>query len=351
MGKRKYVDISSTETSTDEDSDLSKSESLSPPPPKKRKIDYLDIDYKKLTNLDSLIDLIDKHSNVHNYDIIQLQKIIPELLELQNLIGMDDVKKAITYQVLFFIQSLETNDMMHTVIQGPPGCGKTTLAKIIGKIYLKLGFLENDNFIIAKRSDLIGEYLGQTARKTQRIIDKASGGVLFIDEAYSLGNHRNGDSYSKECLDTLNQNLSEKRDFICIIAGYKNDLKKCFFSKNQGLERRFPWIYEIKKYNEKELYNIFVKLVVDSGWNIEAGSIESSFFKKNEDYFPHYGGSLETLIAKIKMIHSQRVFGKPLHLKRILNKEDMDRGLELYLEFQKTKENADSKRPPPGMYV
>lgn len=346
MTKRKYNEIIDLTESDDDDLPL-----LSSPPKKKRRIEvYIDLDYKKLTTLDSLISLVNKHKNTYNYDLIKLKLIVPELYELKRLIGMNDVKKAITYQVLFFLQNLGSEDMMHTVIQGPPGCGKTTLAKIMGKIYLKLGFLTNNKFIIAKRSDLIGEYLGQTAKKTQKIINKASGGVLFIDEAYSLGNQRSGDSYSKECIDTLNQNLSEKKDFVCIIAGYKEDLKKCFFSKNQGLERRFPWVYDIIKYNEKEMYEIFIKLIVDSGWNIEVGSIDEKFFKDNK-YFPHFGGSLETLYAKVKMTHSQRVFGKPIHVKKIINKEDIDRGYELYLEFQKTKENVDSQKPPPGMYM
>lgn len=340
MTKRKFCEISSD--SDDEDYE---------PITKKRRIEiFIDFDYKKLTSLESLISLVNKHKNIYNYDLMMLENIIPELYQLKNLIGMNDVKKAITYQVLFFIQNLGSQNMMHTVIQGYPGCGKTTLAKILGKIYLKLGFLKNNTFIIAKRSDLIGGYLGQTAKKTQQIIDKASGGILFIDEAYALGNKRSGDSYSKECIDTLNQNLSEKKDFVCIIAGYKKDLQDCFFSKNQGLERRFPWIYDITTYSNKEMYEIFIKLIIDNGWNIEVGSIDEHFFKDN-NYFPHFGGSLETLYAKVKMVHSQRVFGKPIHLKKIINKEDINRGYKLYLEFQKTKEKIDSGKPPMGMYL
>ena len=358
MTKRKRDELSDTESesfdfSSDEDSDLFPSK-ISPPPKKRRRVEtYIDIDYKKLTTLDSLIELINEHKDTFNHDIIQLKNILPELKELKALIGMEDVKKAIAFQVLFFVQNLGMNDMMHTVIQGPPGCGKTTLAQIVAKIYLKLGFLKNDKFIIAKRTDLIGEYLGQTAKKTQKMIDRAQGGVLFIDEAYALGsNTTNSDSYSKECLDTLNQNLSEKKaDFVCIIAGYKQDLKRCFFARNQGLERRFPWIYDIKKYNEKQLYEIFIKIVIDNGWVCETGSISPEFFKKNNDKFPHFGGSLETLYAKVKMVHSQRVFGQPIHTKKIINKEDIDRGFKLYLDFEQKEDKINSRKPPPGMYL
>ena len=349
--EQEIVELSSSEyDNTDSDSELE--ESNFEPPKKKQKLEtFINIDYKQLTTLESLINLVNNNQNIYNKDLLKLQIILPELKKLQQMIGMNDVKKAITYQVLFFIQNLEITNMMHTVIQGPPGCGKTTLAKILAKIYLKLGFLTSDKFIIAKRSDLIGEYLGQTAKKTQRIIDKARGGVLFIDEAYSLGNQRNGDSYSKECIDTLNQNLSEHPDFVCIIAGYKTDLQKCFFSKNQGLERRFPWIYEIQKYNNQEMYEIFIKLIVENGWNIEVNSVNPTFFEKNKDYFPHFGGSLETLYAKIKMTHSQRVFGQPQYMKKILNKEDIERGFELFVNFEKKNEKINQNKPPPGMYL
>lgn len=350
MTKRKFSEIDSDDSTEEYDEEYEPPPI--PPPAKKRRIEkYIEIDYKKLTTLNSLIDLVKEHKDLYNKDIMKLTMIIPELEELKNLVGMEGVKKAITYQVLFFLQKLGSDDMMHTVIQGPPGCGKTTLAKIMGKIYLKLGFLKNNKFIIAKRSDLIGSYLGQTAKHTQKMIDKASGGVLFIDEAYALGNRRSGDSYSKECIDTLNQNLSEKNDFVCIIAGYEKDLKECFFSKNQGLERRFPWIYNITKYNNVELYSILIKLITDAGWNIEVGSIDEKFFDKNVDMFPHFGGSLLTLFAKIKMVHSQRVFGKPVYLKKIINKEDVDRGYELYLKYQKTEDNVNARKPPPGMYM
>ena len=135
------------------------------------------------------------------------------------------LKKTIFYQLMYFIQNLHDGklDMLHTIIQGPPGVGKTELGKILCDLYSSLGVLKNKKYIIAKRSDLIGGYLGQTAIKTQAFIDKAKGGVLFIDEAYSLGDADKKDSFSKECIDTLNLNLTEnKHQMMCIIAGYKD---------------------------------------------------------------------------------------------------------------------------------
>ena len=129
------------------------------------------------------------------------------------------------------------------------------------KIWLKI-ILKNEKFVKARRSDLIAGYLGQTAKATQKIIDSAIGGVLFIDEVYSLGNSEKRDSFAKECIDTINENLTEKKtDFICIIAGYKDEIDSCFFSYNSGLERRFPVRFTIEEYKPEELFLIFIKSI------------------------------------------------------------------------------------------
>jgi len=171
---------------------------------------------KKARLLESLEDFI---SYIENYNIGEnknkLNKILPSLIKLQKLTGMESVKKTIVGHILYFLMNYEKNqDMIHTVIEGPPGVGKTTLGYILGEIYTNLDIIEQPKnktnqlkFKIVKRSDLIAKYLGQTSHRTQEVINSVLGGVLFIDEAYSLGNNDVDDSYSKECLDTLNQNL------------------------------------------------------------------------------------------------------------------------------------------------
>ena len=243
------------------------------------------ISNKKVKLLETLEDLI---SYIENYNIgpnkKKLNKILPSLIKLHKLTGMTSVKKTIVGHILYFLMSYEKNkDMIHTVIEGPPGVGKTTLGYILGEIYANLDIIEqpknktnNLKFRIVKRSDLVAKYLGQTSHRTQEAINSVLGGVLFIDEAYSLGNNDVDDSYSKECLDTLNQNLSEKKNqFLCIIAGYKNALEKNFFAYNEGLKRRFPFTYTIEEYTPNELKNIFLGMLDDS-WGIEE-------YKKKED--------------------------------------------------------------------
>ena len=114
--------------------------------------------------------------------------------------------------------------------------------------------------VSAASTDLIAGYLGQTAIKTKEVIQNSLGGVLFIDEAYSLGNNEKRDSFAKECLDTLCESLTEhKDDLMVIIAGYEEQLDECFFAFNQGLNSRFTWRFHTDKYSPNELKEILIK--------------------------------------------------------------------------------------------
>ena len=160
-----------------------------------------------------------------------LHNIKEPLQKLKNMIGMNQLKTNIVDQILFFIQDLhnisdkDNQDFMHTVIYGPPGTGKTEIAKIMGSIFSNLGILKRNIFKKATRSDFVAGYLGQTAIKTRDLVNSWLGGVLFIDEAYALGNEEKRDSFAKECIDTLCEALSDHKDEIMvIIAGYENEL-------------------------------------------------------------------------------------------------------------------------------
>ena len=308
--------------------------------------------YSNINSIEDLINVAKNNKKRRNADFMRLKTLLPELEKLNRMIGMKELKKSITFQILYYLQDLGSNDMLHTVIEGPPGCGKTVVAEILAKIYLKLSFLDNDTFKVAKRSDLIGEYLGQTSAKTQRLINKCIGGVLFIDEAYSLGNREGRDSYSKECIDTIVANLAEKRRFVCIIAGYKKELEDCFFSVNPGLRRRFPWVYTIVEYSPTELSEIFEKQVKEGDWYIEPSAKQKlpKFFEERKKYFPHFGGDTETLFAKVKICHSRRVFGKPRYMKKEITYKDMKKGYELFKQNSHLERNGHN-RPPAGMYV
>jgi hypothetical protein len=273
------------------------------------------------------------------------------LIKLKEMVGLEKIKESILDMILYYLQNFENKNknMLHTVIEGAPGVGKTELGKIIGEIYNKLGVIPSNKFKIVRRTDLIGKYVGHTAHKTQKVIDEANGGVLFIDEAYSLGSGggENGDTFSKECIDTINQNLSEKKNkLICIIAGYADELEKCFFSQNPGLKRRFPFKYTIEGYSAKELKDIFIKKINDSKWNIDKQFQEKDilhFFETNKEKFVHFGGDIENLIVSCKFCHSRRVINQHPKLRRIFTKEDIINGLERFIKNKKEKDTSFMK--------
>jgi SpoVK/Ycf46/Vps4 family AAA+-type ATPase len=260
------------------------------------------------------------------------------------MIGMGSLKSAVLDQLVYFMQDLHitrgASDFKHTVLYGPPGTGKTEIAKIIGTMYSKLGILKNNVFKKVTRNDLVAGYLGQTAIKTRKVIDECLGGVLFIDEAYALANHYDDDIYSKECIDTLCEALSDhKNDLMVIIAGYEEDLNASFFKANKGMESRFIWRFTIEPYTAKEMAQIFKKLVSESDWTVPADLTDKWFEQKKGD-FPHYGRSMEILFSYIKIAHARRIYGKPKDQRKILNLEDMNNGYQTFLKHKKPEDKT-----------
>jgi len=312
----------------------------------------------EINNITDILKLVDTYKNdpeiKYNINMKSLHDIKEPLEELNNMIGMVQLKNNIVDQILYFIQNLHKSDkssgeFLHTVIYGPPGTGKTEIAKIMGKIYSKLGILSKGTFKKVTRSDLIAGYLGQTALKTKDVIKESIGGVLFIDEAYSLGNPEKRDSFAKECIDFLCESLSnDKNDLMVIIVGYEKELKESFFAFNQGLDSRFTWRFKTDDYSHEDLYKIFLKMVKDIGWEIdEKSNINSDWFKKNKEYFRFFGRDIESLLSKTKIAHSRRVFCKPENEKKKINVTDLNKGLEIYLkndDIKAKKEEEDRKK-------
>jgi chromosomal replication initiation ATPase DnaA len=228
----------------------------------------------------------------------------------------------------------EAGDYMHTVLYGPPGTGKTEVAKILGNIFCNLGILKSNTFKKVTRSDLVAGYLGQTAIKTREVIEAAIGGVLFIDEAYALGNTEKRDSFSKECIDTLCEALSDhKHELMVIIAGYEKELNDCFFSYNEGLSSRFTWRYKIENYDAVELRKIFEKIMKDNHWTFDSNerdAVKDEWFKSRVQYFKYFGRDIEVFFTKTKIAHSRRVFYLPETHRRKLTMKDLDAGFELF---------------------
>ena len=305
----------------------------------------------EINNINDLLSLIEKYplndKIEYNINMNSLHKIKEPLIELNNMVGMKNIKENILYQLLYFIQDMHkigtnTNDFMHTVIYGIPGTGKTEVAKIIGKIFANLGILKKGTFKKVTRNDLIAGYLGQTAIKTKAVINESLGGVLFIDEVYSLGNIEKRDSFSKECIDTLCEALSDKKDeLMVIIAGYEKEINECFFSYNEGLSSRFTWRFNTDEYNSDELYQIFKKKIDNIEWTLD-NEITAKWFDKNKKHFKFQGRDMEILLFKTKIVHSKRVFCKPFEEKTKIITKDLEKGLELFLKNNEVSKNIMS---------
>jgi ATP-dependent 26S proteasome regulatory subunit len=321
-------------------------------PQSKKKINIV----TEINNINDLLIIIDQYpidkNTEYNINMDALHKIKKPLTELNNMIGMKNLKENIVDQIIFYIQNLHTlnsdikgNDFMHTVIFGPPGTGKTEIAKIIGSIFSKMGVLSKGTFRKVTRADLIAGYLGQTALKTRDVVKECLGGVLFIDEAYALGNEEKRDSFSKECIDTLCEALSDHKDnLMVIIAGYESDLNNCFFNYNQGLNSRFTWRFKTDEYTAEDLYNIFLKKIKEGGWFLAKDSeIDVKWFEKNKKHFKFYGRDIETLFAKTKIAHSRRVFCLDSSVKKYITIKDLNKGLDIYLKNEDSKDKEKEK--------
>ncbi|AYV76894.1 MAG: AAA family ATPase [Barrevirus sp.] len=342
----------------------------------------IDNNDKKIGNLTELLAFAKKYGT--EQELIQqnintkiLFDLVKPLEKMEKIVGMDSVKDQILDLILTSLQNLYDNGMLyHTVIMGPPGVGKTMLSKILGEIYLALRILqkerkeddhnddgrvggregdEEDNkgeyvFKVARRSDLIGKYLGHTAIKTQELIDSCENGVLFIDEVYSLGNEDKRDSFSKECIDTINLNLLEK-NFICIVAGYPEEIENCFFSVNPGLKRRFAFTYHIPNYGFEELLNIFLRKLEELNWSINKENKDENkdkllqFFKDNTKTFEYFGGDIDTLITYCKTCHSRRIFMENDNelIRKVMDINDIVCGFDKLVKSKNNGKDKESK--------
>lgn len=203
--------------------------------------------------------------------------------ELNELVGLTKVKQVLYDLVSLIELKKKADDLnikstnLHMVFLGNPGTGKTTVARIIAEILYNLQYVKQNKLIEVSSKDLVAEYVGQTSPKTMAVIEKARGGVLFIDEAYSLASgNGQGNSYNEEAIATLIQAMENYRDdLVVIFAGYTKEMQ-AFLNSNSGIVSRIGYTLEFEDYTEDELVEIFKKMIVKSGFDITKEAIDEA---------------------------------------------------------------------------
>ncbi len=266
------------------------------------------------------------------------------LLELNSLVGLRSVKKLIE-EIYSYVEIQKKRQKeklaseplsLHMIFKGNPGTGKTTVARISGRLFKEVGVLPKGHLVEVERADLVGEFIGHTAQKTRDQVKKALGGILFIDEAYSLA--RGGEKdFGKEAIDALVKGMEDHRDnLIMILAGYQDEMD-WFIETNPGLRSRFPIHISFPDYSNEELLAIADLMLQQRQYFLSNGAREEFRFviEKEHKRHEHSGNArlVRNLIERAIRRQAVRLLQKNCELSRddlmIIKKEDLEGTIDL----------------------
>jgi AAA+ superfamily predicted ATPase len=310
---------------------------------KKKKCDSV---IEKQDLLKQFIEFIENPKNISFPEVVALQGSIPHLHALHSMIGQPNLKNELVSfcKYLSQISSHTSDDRLNVCLYGGPGTGKSTMARVIAELFVGVGLLpktcfnSEEKFIVGTRANMIGQFSGHTAPRTQALIDRCiiEGKVLLLDEGYQFCLSSEKDTFGEEMINTLNQNLTENAGkLFVILAGYESNIKKSFFDVNKGLRRRFDHHYRIEAYNAHHLSQMMEQKLLANAFDVSEIMTESvSWFENKKEMFPYVGGDIESLVIKIKIAHAERVFCLQNTTPQKITQADLDIAM---IKFEKTR--------------
>lgn len=284
------------------------------------------------------------------------------MAELDRMVGLSEIKENvltlinhIKTQQRLIAEGFEADEIsLHSVFFGPPGTGKTTVARLIGRIYKAIGLLPKGQVIEVSRANLVAEFVGQTGPKTNAVIDSALHGILFIDEAYSLASSKGSNDFGHEAIEKLLKRMEDDRDkFAVIVAGYTAEMQT-FISSNTGLESRFSNYFFFPDFTAVDLTEIFRRMVIRKRFDIDPdalASVEEFLTRLYNERSASFGNGrmVRNFYEKLTKSHSNRVAGLPNATRQELitfNQEDVINAIKIFITMiPRTHQTADERRP------
>lgn len=293
-----------------------------------------EVKFKDTHDFNSFIGLKNNQKDIQNSDVTSISEndsLEIVLQELEQLVGLEGVKKDV-YELINLLeiqkkrssQGLKNIEVtLHTVFLGPPGTGKTSVARLLSRIFKHLGFLSKGQMYETDREGMIAGYVGQTAVKVDKVVEESLGGVLFIDEAYALTQNAMGNDYGSEAVNTLLKRMEDYRsDLAVVVAGYTEPMKE-FVESNPGLRSRFNRFFHFDHFAPEQLFLIFENFCKSSDFVIDSGAkekltdtFELLYSKKDENF----GNArvVRNLFEKCVQNQANRIINLPLLNQEIL---------------------------------